>query len=160
MSYRVPPKETQWVLFEFACEKSLNAKYLITSRRRIRIILTKFLSGEHGSFYFSTLEPRGVANPNWPLDCMGKKFPKISTFWAAFWRKRKGRGESSKISKITDFRSKIVYSFSSDPEGEWKNCQRVLKFLPLIFGSETSKQVKWVGNVRVDYWAAGWPSLL
>jgi hypothetical protein len=45
----------------------------------------------------------------------------------------------------------IVYSFSSDPEGEWKNCQRVLKFLPLIFGSETSKQVKWVRNVRVDY---------
>jgi hypothetical protein len=45
----------------------------------------------------------------------------------------------------------IVYSFSSNPEGEWKNCQRVLKFLPLIFGSETSKQVKWVRNVRVDY---------
>jgi hypothetical protein len=45
----------------------------------------------------------------------------------------------------------IVYSFSSDPEGEWKNCQRVLKFLPLIFGSETSKQMKWVRNVRVDY---------
>ncbi len=43
------------------------------------------------------------------------------------------------------------YSFSSNPEGEWKNCQRVLKFLPLIFGSETSKQVKWVRNVRVDY---------
>jgi hypothetical protein len=45
----------------------------------------------------------------------------------------------------------IVYFFSSDPEGEWKNSQRVLKFLPLIFGSETSKQVKWVRNVRVDY---------
>jgi hypothetical protein len=26
-----------------------------------------------------------------------------------------------------------------------------LKFLPQIFGSETSKQVKWVRNVRVDY---------
>ncbi len=47
--------------------------------------------------------------------------------------------------------SAIVYSFSSNPEGEWKNCQRVLKFLPLIFGSEASKQVKWVRNVRVDY---------
>jgi hypothetical protein len=22
--YRIPPKETQWVLFEFVCEKSLN----------------------------------------------------------------------------------------------------------------------------------------
>ncbi len=33
----------------------------------------------------------------------------------------------------------VVYSFSSDPEGEWKNYQRVLKFLPLIFGSETSE---------------------
>ncbi len=46
----------------------------------------------------------------------------------------------------------IFYFFSFDPEGDWKNCQRVLKFLPLIFGSETSKQLKWVRNVRVDYW--------
>ncbi len=47
--YRVPSKETQWVLFEFVCEKSLIAKHLMISRTRIRIILTKFLSGEHGS---------------------------------------------------------------------------------------------------------------
>ncbi len=42
--YRVPPKETHWVLFEFVYRKSLNAKHLMTSRRRIRIILTEFLS--------------------------------------------------------------------------------------------------------------------
>jgi hypothetical protein len=33
----------------FVCEKSLNTKHLLTFRRRIRIILTKFLSGEHGT---------------------------------------------------------------------------------------------------------------
>ncbi len=55
------------------------------------------------------------------------------------------------FAKFAHWNKYIVYSFSSDPEGEWKNCQRVLKFLPLIFGSETSKQVKWVRNVRVDY---------
>jgi hypothetical protein len=44
-----------------------------------------------------------------------------------------------------------VYSFSSNPEGKWKNCQHILKFLLLIFGSETSKQVKWARNFRVDY---------
>jgi hypothetical protein len=32
--------------------------------------------------------------------------------------------------------------------------RRVLKFLPLIFGSETSKQVKWVRKVRVNYFFA------
>ncbi len=35
----------------------------------------------------------------------------------------------------------IVYSFSSDPEGVQKNYQRVLKFLPQIFGSETSDRI-------------------
>ncbi len=35
----------------------------------------------------------------------------------------------------------MVYSFSSDPEGEWKNYQRILKFLPQTFGSETSNHV-------------------
>jgi hypothetical protein len=33
---------------EFICEKSLIAKHLMTSCRRIRIIFTEFLSGEHG----------------------------------------------------------------------------------------------------------------
>ncbi len=31
-----------------------------------------------------------------------------------------------------------------------KKSQRVLKFLPLIFGSETSKQVKRVRNVKTS----------
>jgi hypothetical protein len=48
VSYRVPPKGTQWVLFEFVCKISLNAMHLTISRRRIRIIPTEFLSGEHG----------------------------------------------------------------------------------------------------------------
>ncbi len=47
--YRVPPKKTQWALFKFVCEKLLIAKHLVTSRRRIRIILPEFLSGDHGS---------------------------------------------------------------------------------------------------------------
>ncbi len=64
--------------------------------------------------------------------------------------------QSKSIWQIRDYvrwkmKSGIVYSFCSDPEDEWKNSQRVLKILPLIFGSETSKQVKWVRNVRVDY---------
>jgi hypothetical protein len=36
---------------------------------------------------------------------------------------------------------RIVNSFSSDSEGEWKNFQRVLKFLSQIFASETSDRV-------------------
>ncbi len=32
----------------FVCKKSLKANHLTISRRRIRIILTEFLSGEHG----------------------------------------------------------------------------------------------------------------
>ncbi len=49
--YCVPLKETQ-SLFGFVCEKSLNAQNLMTSRSRIRIILTEFLSGEYGSQTF------------------------------------------------------------------------------------------------------------
>jgi hypothetical protein len=44
-NYRVRPKETQWVLFEFVCEKSLSAKNFMTFCRRIRKIFTEFLSG-------------------------------------------------------------------------------------------------------------------
>jgi hypothetical protein len=62
-----------------------------------------------------------------------------------------GENFNKKLKALTDPAFLIVYSFSSDPEGERKSFQRVLKFLSLIFGSETSKQVKWVRNVRVDY---------
>jgi hypothetical protein len=70
----------------------------------------------------------------------------IRFFQIKFWSSEEGYIQDPKRHY-----NSIVYSFSSDPEGEWKNCQRVLKFLPLIFGSEMSKQVKWVRNVRVDY---------
>jgi hypothetical protein len=49
-AYRVPPKDTRWVLFEFVCEKSLSPKHLMTFCRQIRKILTAFLSGWNGSF--------------------------------------------------------------------------------------------------------------
>jgi hypothetical protein len=52
----------------------------------------------------------------------------------------------------------VVSSFSFDSEGEWKNFQRVLKFLSQIFGSETSYRVDnfFIGSlaakkIRVDY---------
>ncbi len=52
--YRVPPKKTH-LLFELLCEKSLNAKHLMTSSRLIRIILTELFSGEHGRFFYISL---------------------------------------------------------------------------------------------------------
>jgi hypothetical protein len=45
-NYRVLPKETQWVFFEFVCKKLLIAKHLMTFHRRIRIILAKKSSCE------------------------------------------------------------------------------------------------------------------
>jgi hypothetical protein len=86
--YRVPPKETQWVLLEIFCVKPLsamhlmtswdyfgatslslesksqpkNSRNLMTSRRRIRIILTELFSVEHGSGFRNSLRDKMVAN--------------------------------------------------------------------------------------------------
>ncbi len=79
--YRVPSKETQWVLFEFVCEKSLIAKHLMTSRRRIRIILTEFISGEHGSKLSKNL-----------VHLQSIYFPPNFSF--VFWKRKFRRGKN------------------------------------------------------------------
>jgi hypothetical protein len=61
------------------------------------------------------------------------------------------------VRKLKEKVHKIVYSFSSDPEGALKNCQRVLKFLSQIFGSDTSKRVD---NFPIDPLASKNPSRL
>ncbi len=75
------PKETQWVIFEFVCEKLLSARHLMTSRRRIRIILTEFLSGEHGRERLSTYDksrrsPFLMGNSDWFFPNKLPHFPK------------------------------------------------------------------------------------
>jgi hypothetical protein len=65
--YRVPPKKTQCVLFEFICEKSLNAWDLMTSRRRIRIegwnFGVEFLGPQIINFFLGVWNPLTFAHP-------------------------------------------------------------------------------------------------
>ncbi len=81
---RFPPNETQWVLSEFVCEKSLNVKDLMTSRRIIRIIFTEFLSGKHGTNQNSgtkqTLQKHTPTNP------VGKKLAILFTLYITIIR--------------------------------------------------------------------------
>jgi hypothetical protein len=48
------PERNSVRLSEFVCKKSFNAKHLTVSHRQIRMMLTEFLSGKHGSFHLRT----------------------------------------------------------------------------------------------------------
>ncbi len=54
-NYRVPPKETQWVLFEFFCKKSLSAKYL-----GVVHIIRNVLGGRGQRFVTNLFENIGI----------------------------------------------------------------------------------------------------